>query len=309
MPKTTALLVLPGLIAALAAQEPAAAPATASAADALLREALAKTAELPGGTFKTVEVQDLAMMRRFAAQMPASDVEITGQWQRGLRAVTVNDEHKVVLHAGRLLVQDGKNWALRRDTLLNGQRVPFVLDPELLFTVLRDVPAAKLAVRNEERVKAGEAEHVVLGITLDGSHAIDAALSGALPVSGGFTMMGPMAARLELPAPELTVDLAFTVDPATKLVQRVRAKVYRVERMPDNVRIQVAGGEGGEEETEEDAEPAKPDAKLEYKKGLPVRKLDKSLSVIDYDVKFTDHGQPAKPDLDDRAARLLKWTR
>jgi hypothetical protein len=207
-----------------------------------------------------------------------------------------------------MLVQDGKEWLLRRDSLRNGERLPFVLDPELLLAVLRDLPAEQLAVRNEDKVKADAAEHVVLGVTLEGRRAVDVAFSGALPASGGVTFMAPMA-RIELPAPEITLDLAFTIDPATKLIQRVRAKVYRAERLPDNVRIQVGGAEGAEEEPADETEDEQPGAKLEYKRGLPVRKLGKSLSLTDYDVKFTNHGEPGKLDLDDRAARLLKWQR
>ena len=58
-----------------------------------------------------------------------------------------------------------------------------------------------------------------------------------------------------------------------------------------------------------DTKEGKGGAKPEYKKNLPVRKLTKDLSLVDYDVKLTNHGEPAKPELDDRACRLLKWSR
>lgn len=82
--------------------------------------------------------------------------------------------------------------------------------------------------------------------------------------------------------------------------------------MPGNVRIQIGGADGVEEEEEaeedekEGAKGAGKNAEPVFKKGLPERTLTKKLSLCEFGVTFADYGKAKAADLPAQARVLLK---
>jgi hypothetical protein len=286
--------------------------AAAKAEAPALRATIGKMLELGGGAFRTTEVQDPAMLRRFRGALAAAgggDVEVKGSWKQDRRHAELNDgDDSVCLHAGRAAVMDGKDWVLRQGTLGAGQRLPFVLDPQLLLEALAALPNAALAPQHEEAGKVGERDVQVLSTTLAGKPATEFYLSGALPSSGGPMMMiGPGMRGMPQDPPEVTLDLAWHVDPATGLLHRLRIKAYKKDQLPQNMRVEIQGAEAGGDEPEEEIKETDEQGKRIYKRGLPVRKLGSDVSLIDFDIRFSEHGKPSLPSLPEGAKQWLRW--
>lgn len=285
--------------------------------NALLAKACAKMAELPGVAFRTIEHQDNAMMRQFRDRMPAGmdeETEVQGKWCNDVTQASLNyEDDEVVIHGGRMLARSGGDWKLRHNVLASGDALPFVLDPSLFFEVLSRLPGGQLEVRKSEPGKYRGNELTVLGVTLEDEDATDLRLCGIVPGSSGGFGGGGMMRRMRMmggggaPQDETTIDIAFYVDPESALIHRVRVKAYNKSAMFGQVVIQGAGMGDGEEEAEEDpVEEFDGEGERLYKKGLPVRKLGKELSLTDFDISFTDHGKTFSVDLDDSQRRLLR---
>ena len=320
-----ALAIMPGARAQQPAAAEAAAPATTTSADdALLAKALAKMGNLTGIKFKTVEVQDNAMMRRIRSQMPAGmggdeDVQVEGTWCQGVISASVGEGDQIVRCRGRTLAHGDGGWKLRGDTLPGGGSLPFLFDPQLFFEVLAALPKEALKVAHAEDAKRGEQTLRVLTITLDGDAARDLFFAGAFPrVSGGPVMMRMGGMNMGGEAPAVTVDVALQVDPASGLVHRTRVKAYEENQFAGQMRIAVGGGgggavaagggneEGGEEAKEEKEAKAGGEAgEHTYKGGLPVRKLGATLSMVDFDATLSEHDKTFALELDAAAKRLL----
>jgi hypothetical protein len=299
-----------------AAKPPAPAlPAVGSPeAQALLDQAIAKMKAYGRGAFATTESSDLAMLR--AARLPVGpeDVEVRGGWER--EVVWADADGKDYVKAnGRTVAKAEGGWKLRGDKLPGGQPAPFTLDPDLLFTVLAELPAADRKVAHVEAGEVAGKPVALLSLVIDGDAARDLAESGALPVADGpggrmlvFGGMGGMGA----PEHDYSVHLALSVDPAGGDVLRFHAKVFDKNPMAGNVQIQIAGGPGGDGDDEDEvvAEEKKTGAAAgdapQWKKGFQVKKPAKDETVTTYRVDFSKLGLAEPPALDDKAKALLR---
>ncbi len=293
----------------------------------LLDKALQKMAGLNSVSFKTSETQDDASTRQIMKQMAGlgggmlgnQDTIVRGAQSDGILHAKMNDGNdEVALHRGRMVARSDSQWKLRRNRLYGGAPMPFVLDPQLFFEALGQLPKSSLTIRKIDHQETTEGKRVVLSLTLEGEAAADFALAGTLPpISKGF---GGMIAKLGAMGvggggrPDITLDLALTVDPLTALVHKVHSASYQEGGLPGAGRVVVAGAGGGgfdeedEEDEKEEEEVKTRDAqgKRLYKRGLPVRKLKNSLSKMEFDISFAKHGEPHVFDLDTTARKLLR---
>ena len=228
----------------------------------------------------------------------------------------MNDgDDEAVLYRGRMVARSDSDWKLRRNYLYNGSPMPFVLDPQLFFEALGQLPKSALKIRKVDHQETTKGKRVVLSITLTGEAATDFALAGTLPpFEKGF---GGMIVKLGAMGgggggePDLTVDLALMLDPNTALVHRVRSASYQEGGMAGGGRVVIAGGGGGfgDEDDEEDEKEVKiRDAQGNriYKRGLPRRKLKDSQSKMEFNISFTKHGQPYVFEMDAAGRKLLR---
>lgn len=317
--------------AALVAQETTPAPKQAEPqqidSDALLQKAIQKMASLHSLCFQTTETQDAASTRQILKQMAGlgagavlggGDKVVRGAFSDGILHAKMNDGNdEAVLYRGRMVARSDSSWKLRRNRLHGGAPMPFILDPQLFFEALGQVPRSSITVRKVDHQETTQGKRVVLSLSLTGDAANDFGLAGTLPpVAKGF---GGMAMKLggmggDAKEPDLTIDLALTVDPATALVHRVRSATYQEGGLPGGGRVMVGGaGFGEEEEEEEEKEEDKEEVKTRdaqgnriYKRGLPIRKLKDSLSRMEFDISFTKHGQPYVFELDAAGRKLLR---
>ncbi len=315
-------------VASLLAQQPAAPavppapappslPAVGSAeAAALLDQAIAKMKAYGRGAFSTTESSDNAMLRNAGLPMGAEDVEVRGGWERDVVWADADGDQYVRAN-GRMAAKVDGQWKLRGNKLAGGRPAPFTLDPELLFTVLGELPAAARTVAHVEAAEVAGKQVAVLSLVLDHDAAKDLAESGVLPVAGGpgggMLMIGGMGG-MDLPENEYEVHLALFVDPAGGDVLRFAAKVFDRNPMLGNVQIQVAGALGGDDDEEDDEddvvaatkEPAAAAGAPGWKKGFPVKKPAKDESVTTFRADFGKLGLAEPPVLDDKAKTLLR---
>ena len=168
-------------------------------------------------------------------------------------------------------------------------------------------------------------------MTLNPDQVGEAVWTGLVPealVSGfGFGAMrfhlGANAggARPAATAPDATLDLVVTIDPATNLVHQLQFRAWTKQDAGGGgaagvfvVRavagVQIAGNGNGngadDDDDEEDTKAAarKANAPMTYENGLPVRSRKKML-VMDYTVRLLEHGTRKAPDLDDEQKQLL----
>ena len=207
---------------------------------------------------------------------------------------------------------------MRRDRLVTGATAPFILDPSRFFEALLALPRHAIKIGNSSSTTYKGKDVLLIGVTFAAEDAQDFALSGALPAvqaGGGRMMMLGLGGRGGgTSLPDVTVDLAFYVEPKTSFIHKVKARCYQESPMQGNFRIQIGGGGGGfggdddeEDEADEEVQEKDKDGNRIYKRGLPIRKLEDDLSKLDYDVTFTKHGQPVEVKLDPRARKLLRF--
>jgi hypothetical protein len=318
MTRTLAFLTL--ISAALVAQDQPAAttpsPATTALpaagskeAQALVDQAIDKMLAYGKGSFKTTQSEDNAMMRGAGVPFGQDDTEVEGGWSRNLRW-GAHDGSDFLLANGRMLAKVDGTWKLRGKKLGDGKPAPFTLDPELLFTVLKDLPADARKVVHIDTAEVGGKPCTVLSLQCDGEAGSELAESGALPGGGGggFMMFGG-GGGIPMPEIEHSVYVALFVD-ASGDVLRLSTKAFEDNPMFANVQIQVAGGPGGGDDEEEDDEKdaKKDDAKgaPQWKKGLPVKKPGKTESVTTFRADFKSLGLADAPPLDDRMKAMLR---
>lgn len=284
-----------------------------------LRAALDKTRKTESLAFKSTESRNVAMLRD--AGMPQEDTVVSGTWRYGLLQATVGEDGDEVLFANSRMVakrNDG-DWQLRRNCLANGSPLPFVVDPSAVVGALQELTDAQLQVAQQEPGRHRDRDVLVYSVTLTGKVADQLLLSGFAPSGGGspmaiFAIGG--AGRMEMPRPEVTLDIALYVDPGTNLIQRIHSKAYTKQDMAfgGRVMVRVAGPggvevESGEEAEDEDAEEDTGNkggkAKLEYQKGLPKRKLNKSTSLGEFDLTLSSHNEVKPAELGSDVKRLL----
>lgn len=311
--------LLPFLFAsALFAQEPAkpAAPAPAlpaansPEASKLVEQAIAKMAAYGRGTFKTTEAQDAAMMRNAGMPFGNDDTEVAGGWHREM-LWGEHDGHEYVKANGRMLAKLDGAWRLRGTKIGGGKAAPFTLDPQLLFTLLQELPADARQVVHVEAGEAAGKPVTILSLELTGDAATEFVDGGAVPgcgAGGGIMMIRGIGGGMPEPKLDHTVNLALFVDASGDLV-RFAAKVFEKNPMMANVQFRVArAGANGAEEVEEaeEKEEAKTDGPVEWKKGFPKRKPAKDESVATFTATFADLGRAETPKLGEREKVLLR---
>ncbi|MBL8755733.1 MAG: hypothetical protein JNK15_20725 [Planctomycetes bacterium] len=299
---------------AAAPQQPAtqALPAAGSPeAQAIVDKAIDKMLAYGKGSFKTTQSEDNAMMRGAGVPFGQDDTEVEGGWSRNLRWGSF-DGSDFLLANGRMLAKVGGAWKLRGKKLGDGKPAPFTLDPELFFTVLKDLPAESRKVVHVDAAEVAGKACTVLSLQFDGEAGTELAESGALPGGGGggFMMMGG-GGGFPMPEIEHTVYVALFVDAGGDVV-RLSTRSFEDNPMFANVQIQVAGGPGGggdddgdeDKEQEKDADAAK--GAPQWKKGLPVKKPGKTESVTTFRADFKSLGLADAPPLDDRMKAMLR---
>ncbi|MEZ5962363.1 MAG: hypothetical protein R3F56_00830 [Planctomycetota bacterium] len=283
----------------------------ARARDAL-RAALTKTSKVEAIAFKSLETQDDALRRRLPIGGESEDTQVTGTVTGDVLAASIGfDDDNIVAARGRMLARRGDGeWKLRRSCLADGRPLPFVADPRLLVETLANLPDDALQVTHVESGTVKDAEVRIYGFTVSGRVADELGLTGALPrATGGHMMMifggGGLA---EPPRPEVSIDLAVSVDAESGYVVRVRSRSYTKSQLPGNVQVRFAGADGTElaEEEEVEAEtPADKDAPLQFRKGLPQRHLGKDTSLIEFDLALSRHGEAKAPAVSEAGRKLL----
>ncbi|MCB9870955.1 MAG: hypothetical protein H6836_01995 [Planctomycetes bacterium] len=294
-----------------------------------LRKGIHKMAHVRAGSFRTTEQQDSAMTRMVARQVGGlgggnpfggGDREVRGVWSDGYLKATVGDGgDEILAFRGRMVARnDNVGWKLRRDRTVTGRPLPFVLDPERFFECLAALPAAALRVRDHSTSTYKGKEVQILSVTLEDEDAQEFALSGALPpVSAGFgggvilgAVGGGAVGAQQLP--DLVVDMALYVEPATGYIHKVKTCAYQKSNGMGNVQVQIAGaGLGGDNDNDQEDEDSKvkekdKDGKRIYKRGMPVRRLRSDTSKLTFDILLSDHERPAPLKLDEKSKKLLR---
>lgn len=318
---TVSICLLPFV---LSAQEEAVAKPEPPNPQEALTAAIKRMARINGISFRTTETQNSAMSRSMARQMGGAggmlgggrDTAIRGSWSDGILRASMNDDaDEILAFRGRMVARnDDVSWKLRRNRTASGGKMPFVLDPGRFFEALQALPKGSLQVKSSKASTYKDRDVLIIGVTLEGEDAQDFALSGALPavsagMGGMMVMIRGMAGGATAALPDLTVDLALYVEPATGYIHKVKSRSYEESQGGGGVNIQIrgAGGLGGdEEEEEEEVEEKDKNGKRIYKRGLPVRRLGEDLSQMSYDIVFTKHDQPVQKKIDAAAKKLLK---
>ena len=277
----------------------------------MLDKACAKMSSLSGVAFRSYEAQDDAMMRQFRGQMPdgmgGEDIEVRGEWCRGVTRALLNfEEDEIIRHGRRVAARGADDWTRRMDATAEGSPLPYIFDPELFFEI---VASSGVEVSHSEPGKYKGDEVLIVGCTIEGDEAHELSLTGAFPrpkSGGGIIMMG--GGMGGPPPSEVMIDIAFYIDPETSMVRRLRVMTYKENPFVGQVQIAVNGGGGGgdDDEEEEDVEEFDGDGKRLYKKGMPVRALGEKLSLADFDVSFSEHGKTFDVDVPKAIAKFLK---
>lgn len=276
-------------------------PGTPAAA-ALVDTAIAKLRAFGRGRFRSSESHDAAVTR--GAGFPdGGDVVVDGGWHREL-IWGEHEQDRFLRRGGRLVVRVEDAWRLRSKKLGSGRDAPFTLDPDLLCTVLQELPATARAVDHVTAERVGDRRAAVLSLTLTEDSGRAFVDSGAVPEVGNgigalFVVIG--GPRREVPTMPCTVHLALSIDPDNGDLLRFAAKVYA--KTGQNGFVQRVGRAGGGDEAQVEPEVT---PEPEWRHGLPTRKPERDESVLLYTVEFSKHGLAEPPAIDDVARRLLR---
>lgn len=250
---------------------------------------------------------------------------IGGSWHPGLVSCKFDgDQADELLVAGRRTLARAKDqeWTLRRGRFADGNTLDFVPDPDLL---LEQLATWDLAVVRREVGSLDDRPMEIVTVALSPDQVGAAVWSGLVPGAlAGSNSLNAFAmllaarkggARPAATPPASTVDLAITLDPATGLVHQLQFRSWtKQDARQGNMVIaqgggvvQVAQGGQGDAQEEEPAEgeAGKAPAPMQYENGLPVRPRAKQ-SVMDYTVRFSEHGKRAAPTLSAAQKKLLR---
>src|SRR5262249_3311843 len=229
----------------------------------------------------------------------------------------------VVWHGRRAIArQDQQAWKPRQGELGDGLPLPRPLDPETFFLALQH---GKLELIHSEVGSLDDRPTQIVTGHAAGDDAYDLLWSGLLPEAATNSSLGgraATAARLGRAKPDIDLDVAVWIDPATARAQQIKVRCYTRLGTATQVAL-VAGAPGGAgvggppgaavppRPAKGDAEPRKDEAakeepeRLTFAAGLPVgpRKDQVPVWVVRYDAGF---GRPgALPALDDAARAML----
>ncbi|MGC6486140.1 MAG: hypothetical protein ACON4Z_00710 [Planctomycetota bacterium] len=312
-------------------QAPQAPPSVSAATRARLAEALTKSAATADTAFELRWGNEPAKgQRRGLAQLlgAASRGAVSGSWHAGAVHLRFENEQEdqLVVAAGRMIARDSeREWCLRQGRFADGNPASSRPDPQSLLAQLGGWPLA-LTRRSAGSFEDRPVE--VVSVTLTADQTAELLWSGALPqgLKSAGGMMGQAiqlnlvaggagAPRPAATAPDLTLDLAISLDPGTNTIFEIRGKAWAEKNRNGNVfvfrggavAVQVGAEADDEDEDEdEDERPAQdPGAPLRYADGLPVRDSEE-LTSVPFRLVLRDHGRAPAPELPAAAARLLR---
>ncbi|MBK8975001.1 MAG: hypothetical protein IPM29_03675 [Planctomycetes bacterium] len=277
---------------------------------ALLRKALRTMADLDAVAFSCT--QDTKQKQRMPVPPARAGggqgaIAVTGRLAGGMLAAEIGDQQ--VVRYGRVqIVGDGTHFELRRDRDLAGEMLPVIPDPVLLFRLL---DRADLEVK---RADVGEFQGrpvEILTVDLPQALALQLAWSGLVPdvteARMGFSVIRIAGIGNARALPQVSGHAAFTIDPITGYVQRVRFHFYHDPAANVGVGraiVQINGIQPAPDpELEELAELQ--EGEVLWRDGLPLRRLGDNEIRLEFDVAFSEHGTAKPPKLDADALRLI----
>jgi hypothetical protein len=330
-----AVLTVPSL-----AQEPGP-KANLTAKQALLQKVLRKMDSLPSCTF-TAKVQNTRLVGAADAARPGAAppaqlqaagfavatsaanavMNVEGGWGADLLWASANEGKDQVLWHGRRMVgrQGEEPWRLRQGVVGNGTRMPKLFDPETFFQALLH---SKLDVIHADVGALEDRPVEIVTVSLTGDDSYDVLWSGLVPDATTNSYLGTRSALAPAARarPEIEVDIAVWLDPATSRVLQCKVRCYTKGSSNAGGAITVLGGgapapqgvAGGvappQAKPSEDADkaPDAPAGPLAFQDGLPKRapKEGQVLMLVSYDVTFANHEAAAAPELDANARALL----
>ena len=187
--------------------------------------------------------------------------------------------------------------------------VPFVLEPRLLLTVMRELPEKVRRVAHVDQAKIRGRPVTIPSVALEDDEAREFVDASVLPEAGGGVGTPLFVLRMggrRPPRPEHGVYLGFHVDRENGDLTWLSAKVFAKESR--NMRggvVTVVGG-GAQQQKQEEEEEAPAGGPLKLQKGLPVMKPSKGESVMTRRVHFDELGLAQPPVLTDRAKVLVR---
>ena len=303
-----------------AVQEPAVDPK--AAVKKRLKAALAKSGTTADTAFSLKWGPDKKAKQNnpFAAMMAEGNSgSVKGSWHDDYRTVKFAGKGKdeLLLSGTRMLARDdNRKWCRRNAHFADGNRIIYIPDPQVL---LQQLAAWPLAVTHREAGALNDRPVEIVSVTLNAAQVGELFWSGAMPESmatnngiafGIAQQVGggrAAPARAAATPPDVTMDLAISLDPSTHLVHEIRARAWAKENA--NMAVFVIngriGGNADAEEEEAEEEEVDESAPLVYEKGLPKRPR-KKMGVANFTLRLTEHGQRAQAELNDKQKSLLR---
>lgn len=308
-------------------QSPETQPAVPAAVRARLTDALTKTAATSDTAFELQWGQPPKKgARPGLAQIlgARSRGEVRGSWHEDLAQLAFQNEQEdqLIMAGGKMIARDKqRDWCRRQDRFADGNPASSRPDPRALLAQLGSWP---LAVTQRSAGSFEDRPVEVLSVTLTADQTAELLWSGALPAglkhaAGAFgqaiqlnLVAGMGGGRQAATPPELTVDLAISLDPGTGTIFEVRGNAWAEQANNGNVFVFRAGAgavqvdEDEEDDEEDEAAPEEaPGAPLRYEDGLPARDK-KELARVPFRLTLRDHGRAEKPTLTPAQWLLLR---
>jgi len=228
---------------------------------------------------------------------------VAGGWSDGLLwASACEGKNLAVWHGRRAIArQDQQAWKPRQGVLGDGLPMPCPLDPDTFFLALQHGKVE--LIHSEAGSLVDKPTQIVTGHAA-ADDAYDLLWSGLLPeaITSSFGGHAATRARLGRPKPDIDLDVAIWIDPATARAQQIRVRCYmRLVERRGAVGAQAKGAAEAEKEESAKEEPER----LTFVDGLPMRtpKAQVPVVAVRYDVVFGAAG--AAPALDDAARAML----
>lgn len=243
---------------------------------------------------------------------------VYGSWHPDLLWLEFDNETAdTLLLSGRWTLARDKErpWCLRTARFADGNPIPFLPDPLLLF---RELAAMELTLTRRGIDEQNERPLEMLSMTLTHEQACRLRWAGLLPaglLGGGDPMMAALmqrgmgaGERRAPPVPETPLDLAITIDPATGRLHRVHFRTWQRAMQLQGGTATVTVGmppQGGRARRDAESEPStavKPPS--EFDSGLP-RRSGRDLEPFDFEIVLQRHGEQPAPELDAAMKQLL----
>jgi hypothetical protein len=277
-----------------------------------------KQPELPGAAPAEDDNAPAALQNMRKRMQAARSGTVHGSWHPDMLWLEFDNETAdTLLLSGRWTLARDKErpWCLRTARFADGNPIPFLPDPLLLF---RELAAMELTLTRRGIDAQEERPLEVLSLTLTHEQASRLQWAGLLPaglLGGGDPMMAALmqrgmgaGERMAPPVPETPLDLAITIDPATGRLHRVHFRTWQqaMQLRAGTATVQVGfPPQGGRAQRKAESEPAKQaTAPTLFDRGLPRREGD-NLEPFDFEIVLQRHGEQPAPELDAAMKQLL----